>query len=242
MKISKWHVAWVLIVAATFGAVALKLTHDRRGSRSCLSNLRIIDAATISSSMEFHSLYGYGEMVPLERFTEYVKDNRLPRCPSGGYYILHPVGGMPTCSFHGDLLTVWEVNNLRAGPAPYRSIAVTPNGGLLVDLSRLPVADFSPFACAAELTLEDTPVSTLEPLKVKGSNLRYLNIIGTKITDLRPLECQPLVELRFSPSRVTDGMDVLKGIKTLKRINDLTVDEFWRRFDAGRLQEIEPRK
>ena len=82
-------------------------------------------------------------------------------------------------------------------------------------------------------------VSNLEPLR--GMPLTFLNIQATAVTDLSPLADMPLVELRFDAKNIDSGINVLRGMKSLKKINPngptISPDEFWRRYDAGEFKK-----
>ena len=72
-----------------------------------------------------------------------------------------------------------------------------------------------------------TKVATLSPLA--RIPLRRLDIRFTQVTTLLSLRRMPLEELAFFPSRIRRGMDSLRAIGTLKRINRRRAGEFWGR-------------
>ena len=74
------------------------------------------------------------------------------------------------------------------------------------------------------VTLSGTRVSDLTPLA--NTSLKYLKITDTAVTDLRPLSKTTLEQLDFSPLRVQNGLDELKGIKSLRLINGFSRDDF----------------
>jgi hypothetical protein len=43
----------------------------------------------------------------------------------------------------------------------------------------------------------------------------------------------PLAEISFVPKNITSGIDVLRQIKSLTRINGLPPAEFWKNYEAG---------
>jgi Leucine-rich repeat (LRR) protein len=104
------------------------------------------------------------------------------------------------------------------------------------------VADLSPLRNVeiSSLDVQDTPVANLAPLAGKVG-LQRLNIAGTQVTDLRPLTGLPLTRLIFSPEKITEGMDAVRGMTTLRQLDVqfddpdhvLSPEEFWRKFDAG---------
>jgi hypothetical protein len=93
------------------------------------------------------------------------------------------------------------------------------------------VADLSPLAGMPlqRLGIESTGVKDLTPLK--GMPLEELDCRNTRVTDLSPLKDLPLRILRcdFRPER---DAAILRGIKTLRKINDKPVAEFWKEVDA----------
>lgn len=50
----------------------------------------------------------------------------------------------------------------------------------------------------------------------------------------------PLTEIIGLPPQVDRGMNVLRSIKTLKNINEMPTEEFWKRYDAGKFQQYKP--
>ncbi len=86
------------------------------------------------------------------------------------------------------------------------------------------------------------PVQDLTPLK--GMPLKSLAIEATSVTDLTPLQGMQLEDVTLAPKKITKGMDVLRGMKSLKSVGVLTpsvnIDqrllpaaEFWERYDKG---------
>ena len=77
------------------------------------------------------------------------------------------------------------------------------------------------------LTLNNTKVSDLTPLKT-ATSLRYLYISGTDVTDISPLQGLALREITLDLSKVKNWHKVLWEMKTLRYINDMSADKFWR--------------
>ncbi|HEY3320647.1 MAG TPA: SUMF1/EgtB/PvdO family nonheme iron enzyme [Planctomycetota bacterium] len=96
--------------------------------------------------------------------------------------------------------------------------AVWLNGGEATDLAGLSGMALTEINCTGR------PISDLSPLR--GMKLTKLQLRGTKVTDLSLLTEMPLTELTcdFVPARDTA---ILKSIKTLEKLNDLPVAEFW---------------
>jgi serine/threonine protein kinase len=79
------------------------------------------------------------------------------------------------------------------------------------------------------LDLMETDITDLSPLK--GMNLSYLRCTDGKLQDLTPLDGMRLIELEFSPDAVTNGLDILRNMKSLIRINQTAAEDFWKQFD-----------
>ena len=75
------------------------------------------------------------------------------------------------------------------------------------------------------LSFNDTTVADLAPLD--GMPLTVLWCHNTKVTDLSPLKAAPLRELQCDPSVAAQNIAVLRGIKTLAKINHLTATAFF---------------
>jgi internalin A len=108
-----------------------------------------------------------------------------------------------------------------------------------------PIEDFQPLRglYLESLDAEDTPLSDLRVLR--GMPLQRLNIAGTQVTDLRPLAGLNLTRLIFTPTRITDGLEVIRGMAALQELDvtfrepaRLTPEEFWRKYDAGEFSDL----
>lgn len=80
------------------------------------------------------------------------------------------------------------------------------------------------------LDLMETDVSDLSPLK--GMNLSYLRWTDGNISDLTPLEGMHLIELEFAASAITNGLDMLREMESLVRINQTPAKDFWKQYDS----------
>ena len=101
------------------------------------------------------------------------------------------------------------------------------------------VADLNgiPSRRLVSLDVERTAVSSVEPLATV-STLRRLNIAGTQVTDVTPLENLRLERLVLSPERIRAGMDKLRKCKSLVLIQtsieeEMSAEDFWKRYDLG---------
>lgn len=101
------------------------------------------------------------------------------------------------------------------------------------------VKDLSPLAYNVMYSLQaaDTPITSIAPLR--NMPLSMLNILHTRVRDLTPLETTPLQEIRFSPGRITKGIDVLRSKASIQQIGEeelMSPEEFWKAYDAGRFK------
>jgi serine/threonine protein kinase len=80
------------------------------------------------------------------------------------------------------------------------------------------------------LSLKSTPLRELTPLG--GMELLELNLQGTSLADLSPLRQMKLRQLLcdFDPKRDTE---TLRSMAALEKINDLLVEDFWRKEKGG---------
>jgi serine/threonine protein kinase len=75
-------------------------------------------------------------------------------------------------------------------------------------------------------------VNDLTPLR--GMPFTLLNLNGCdRVQDLTPLQGMNLTEVVLVPKKITKGMDALRSMKSLFRINGLPPAEFWKNYDAG---------
>jgi hypothetical protein len=68
--------------------------------------------------------------------------------------------------------------------------------------------------------------------------LKRLYIYGTRVTDLKPLQAMQLDDIRLGPKNITQGLDTLRDMKSLKTIglhhrHALPAAEFWARYEKG---------
>jgi len=142
---------------------------------------------------------------------------------------------------------LYDLSPLRAWPALKLLTCQGPN-----DRNTPSLSDLSPLA-GLKLELLGVPFTRVSDLKpLKGMKLTYLNCGGTLITDLKPLAGMPLDQLNCWGAPVKDysplsGMplnhvlgdfeprrdaEILRSIKTLEKINNKPVAEFWKEFEA----------
>ena len=74
--------------------------------KQCTNNHRQVFAAMCAYAREMK--YRAGDPMD-EGFCQYLKEGKVPECPSGGTYEIPRVGGRVRCTVHGDLLLGGEV-------------------------------------------------------------------------------------------------------------------------------------
>jgi hypothetical protein len=93
-----------------------------------------------------------------------------------------------------------------------------------------------------QLNLAGTKVSDASLAHFKGMPLVMLWIQNTDVTDLTALQGTPLDDIRLTPKHITQGLGVLRDMKSLKTIgiewNQFwPAAEFWERYDKGEFKE-----
>lgn len=136
---------------------------------------------------------------------------------------LSPLAGMPIKTLVIFGCPVKDLSPLAGMPLEYAWIGATD------------ARDFSPLKGAPlkDLNLSVSAVTDLS--FVKGMPLKSLDVSVTgegRITDLTPLEGMQLEKLVFEADTVNKGMEILRGMKSLKKINGQTPEEFWREYAA----------
>ncbi len=115
-------------------------------------------------------------------------------------------------------------------------------------LRKTPVTDISPLKGMrlVSLDLRQTGVTSLEALRGMTS-LKRLNIAETPITDLTPLEGMRLERLVFTADNITKGLEIVRSMDTIRVIGptleeaqNLTVEGFWRQYDADHAPKEAP--
>jgi len=101
-------------------------------------------------------------------------------------------------------------------------------------LDNTKVSDLSPLQGMPlnSLNINNTPVSDLSPLR--GTPLESLFCANSRVKDLSPLKDTPLKEIRYFCNPKRDA-EVLRSIKTLRKINGLRLAEFWKQVEAGKM-------
>jgi hypothetical protein len=92
------------------------------------------------------------------------------------------------------------------------------------------------------LHFDNTQVGDAGLAYFKGMRLTVLSIDNTGITDLTPLQGMPLEDIRLTPKNITQGLDILRNMKSIKSIG-ISWDQFWpaadfwERYDKGEFKE-----
>ncbi len=88
------------------------------------------------------------------------------------------------------------------------------------------------------VNIEGTLVNDLSPLQ--GMPLKELDCHTTLVSDLSPLTGMDLTFASFIPCRIAKNIDVIRRMSTIKEISPrdgnsrgYTAAEFWTRYDAG---------
>lgn len=109
-------------------------------------------------------------------------------------------------------------------------------------LRETPIHDLAPLhgLSLVSLDIQGAPVADLSPL-AEMTSLQRLNIAKTDVTDLSPLAGLQLTRLILSPERITQGLEVIRKMPSLRELDTsfeggaaaLTPSEFWERYDRG---------
>ena len=83
--------------------------------------------------------------------------------------------------------------------------------------------------------------SLLTSLKgIEGMGLTELGIVDAGVSDLSGLRGMMLERFYFTPKKITKGIEIIRGMKSIKQIGVrsewkywMTPEEFWKRYDAG---------
>jgi tetratricopeptide (TPR) repeat protein len=149
-------------------------------------------------------------------------------CDRTGVSDLGPLKGMPLESFSCRMSQVSDLEPLRGAPLTWLNCCYTR------------VSDMTPLMGAPISVLDcyETLVVDLSPLR--GMPIKDLNCAHCAVRDLSPLAGMPIELLRFPCRNVATGIGVLRGMKSLKRMNPtggepdwMLPEVFWKRYDAG---------
>ena len=148
---------------------------------------------------------------------------------------LDPLKGMPLASL---VLAFHKGNAQVRNLEPLRGMALTSlslqHCGQVRDLEPLKGMKLT------SLNLCGTQVRDLEPLK--GMPLKNLLINDSGVTDLKPLQAMQLEDIRLTSKNITQGLDILRDMKSLKTIGihwnqGWPAAEFWDRHEMGEFKK-----
>ena len=173
------------------------------------------------------------------------------RCNGSAVTSLSALEGMPLVALEFSETEVSDLSPLRQMPLKELLFWNTKVSNLSVlkgmPLERLefaltPVSDLSPLA---DLKLErlifgDTRVKDLSPLR--GMPLKFIGCNTAFVTDLSPLQGMPLTEICFYPQHISEGLDLVRRMDSIKAIHPFgrgiwSTEEFWKKYDAGEFAE-----
>ncbi len=105
------------------------------------------------------------------------------------------------------------------------------------------LAHFKDCKNLTELNLAYTRANGTGLANFKGTRLTSLAIDNSDITDLTPLQGLPLEVIYLTPKRITQGLDMLREMKSLKTIGVAWAQawppaEFWARYDKRSSREF----
>lgn len=174
-------------------------------------------------------------------------------CPWTQVTDLSPLAGLPLTELDLQHTRVWDLSPLQG----MRLTKLLCRGAQVHDLSPLekmplaflelgyaPVADLSPIQGMPlqHLRIYHTRVSDLSP--VTGMKLASLWLNNTQVSDLSPIEGMNLETITLTPKNITQGMELVRQMKSLQTIGLAGVvfppEEFWRKYDAGEFGKPPP--
>jgi serine/threonine protein kinase len=164
---------------------------------------------------------------------------------------LTPLKDMPLTSLRLDsCVEVWELTPLQGMPLINLSLNRCEQVADLAPLKGMKLTSLDLFGCGGvrDLTpLKDVPLTVLnladcrqvrDLTPLKDMPLTSLRLGGcVEVSDLTPLKGLKLTELRLMPKNITKGMEVVRQMKSLKKIfvedKEVALEDFWKKLDAG---------
>ena len=138
--------------------------------------------------------------------------------------------GMPLTDLYVEWTDVADLSPLKGMSLVFLSISHTQVTNLEV-IKEMPLQS---------LVMDYLPISDLTV--IKKIPLTQLQMCLTDVSDLSPLEGMNLNAIGFTPRNITQGIDVIRQMKSLTSVilfkNEggliqLTPEEFWKRYDSG---------
>jgi serine/threonine protein kinase len=141
---------------------------------------------------------------------------------------LTPLQGMPITwlNLHGCSL-VQDLTPLQKMPLTWLNLPYCSQVRDLTPLQGMPLTVLNLDGC--RLVQDLTP---LQGMPLKELILRDCD----QVRDLTPLRDLPLEKFYFTPKNITKGIEVIRGMKSLKKIEAgqlFPAEEFWKKYDAG---------
>jgi len=174
-------------------------------------------------------------------------------CPSTQVSDLSPLKGMKLTELDIQTTLVSDLSPLANMPLE-KLLCRGTNVSDLTPLKNMPltslgigftqVSDLSPLKGLplTELLCFHTNVSDLSPLS--DSKLTTLFCNNTQVEDLSPLKSLSLTAISLTPQNITQGMDVIRQMKSLEAIGldgtSFSPEDFWKKYDAGEFGQPSP--
>lgn len=191
------------------GAATLSISADEENDLSALSGLRVRHVQIMGSMSEL---------------------------AAGRIMDLGPLAGMPL-----ETLWVWKVPLKDLSPLKTTRLKkLLIMGAKITDISPLkdlPLTDLAPLQETKLQTLSIKSPKLTDFSAVRNLPLKYLNIRGCGASDLGFLEGMSLEDIHFDLERITEGLEVLRGMKALKQINFCKTVDFWKERDRKMTDE-----
>ncbi len=151
---------------------------------------------------------------------------------------LSTLAGMPLRSLRVELTPVADISPLRGSPladlnlsnTQVRDLEPLRNSRLEhLNISRTKIADISPLKNGSLIHFwaDVSEISDLTP--IERMPLEALTIENTRVKDLTPLKTLHIAMIRCDPPDAKQA-EVLRGMPSLKWINNLEVKSFWQQF------------
>jgi len=212
---------FLLALAVTVGCVSLRhptvksvaKVVESAGYTNCTVVVRDDNAVELDFGRSFVSDLSFLAELPLYSLT--VRE---------GHEIssLAPLRDMPLRKLH---LQHTNVSDLQPLQGMQLELLILQFGESIRDISPLAGMPLS-FLC-----LDRTNVGDLSPLS--GMPLKVLHVQADPVTNLSALAGLPLERLEFLPTKSTGGLDVVRQMKSINRINGKDADLFWKLYDRG---------
>ena len=135
---------------------------------------------------------------------------------------LAPLRGMPLRKLHLEHTAVSDLLPLRGMQL---NLLILQFGERIQDISPLAGMPLS-FLC-----LDCTSIRDLRPLS--GMPLKVLHVQAQSVTNLSALAELPLERLEFLPTKTTGGIEAVRKMESLVRINGKDAELFWKLYDRG---------